>query len=303
MTELLSVIIPTYNPHAGRLKQTLLALQQQTLNLTKWELIIVDNNSTVPVKVDLAWHPNSRMVTEHNQGLTHARLKGFDTAKSNLLVLVDDDNILAEDYLQNALNIFEANPTLGAIGGKSLPLFEAAPPKWLPAFYGNLALRNLGDKNITGAWQNHYPEYAPIGAGMCLRKPAINTYMAKIKTGANVITDRTGNSLSSGGDNDLVLEVLKSGWEVGYFPALTLLHIIPKERMTVAYLARLAGQSNQSWVKLLDSHGINPWKKVGVWTLPIRKVKAWFTFKVWAGKANYIKWRGYCGMLSGLAEI
>jgi glycosyltransferase involved in cell wall biosynthesis len=303
MTKSLSVIIPTYNPDANRLKKTLEALQHQTLEFDKWELIIVNNNSTHPIQADLSWHPNSSIISETRQGLTYARLKGFDNASGHLIVMVDDDNVLAADYLKNIVDIFEAHPTLGAVGGKSLPIFETPPPVWLKQFYGSLALRDLGENTMISGWENKYPDCAPIGAGMGIRKTALAAYITKTNSHKSVITDRTGNSLSSGGDNDLVIELLKSGWQVGYFPSLVLQHIIPQKRMEPDYLARLEFATNRSWVMLLNSHGINPWKKIAVWTLPLRKLKSWFGFKVMGNKTNYIKWQGYCGMLKGLAEI
>lgn len=303
MPDKLSVIIATYNPDKDRLNKTLDALQQQTPPLNQWELIIVDNNSTQPIDADLGWQPNSVVVHEARQGLTYARLKGFATANNDIVVLVDDDNVLDAAYLQNVLQIFGQHPALGAIGGKSLPLFEPPPPSWLNEFYGSLALRDMGDETQIQAWENNYPQYAPIGAGMAIRKQALASYIKKAKSQQNMIADRTGTSLASGGDNDIVLEILKSGWQVGYFPQLTLQHIIPQERMQVAYMARLQNSSNNSWVKLLHSHGICPWKKIAPWTLPLRKAKAWFSFKAALNQSGYIKWRGYCGMVDALAEI
>ncbi|TFF40864.1 glycosyltransferase [Mucilaginibacter psychrotolerans] len=299
----ISVIIPTYNPNRDRLNKTLVALKAQTLALTQWELIIVDNNSTPPVKADLSWHPDAIILREPMQGLTYARLRGFNAAKNSLLVMVDDDNLLDENYLQNATTIFGNQAGLGAIGGKSLPEFEITPPSWLKEFYGSLALRDMGHETHIQSWQNNYPQYGPIGAGMAIRKEALASYMKKAQSQQNMITDRTGTSLASGGDNDIVLELLRSGWLVGYFPQLVLHHIIPKERMEVAYLAKLLNNTNHSWIKLLHSHGINPWKKIPGWTVPLRKVKGWFVHNAFAGKVNYIKWRGYCGTTDALARL
>lgn len=287
----------------ARLNKTLSALKAQTLALTQWELIIVDNNSTPPVKADVSWHPDAVILREPVQGLTYARLSGFNAAKNGLLVLVDDDNLLHESYLQNVASIFGKHTGLGAIGGKSLPEFETTPPSWLKEFYGNLALRDLGNEEKTQSWQNLYPAYAPIGAGMAIRKVALASYIKKGETRQHVIADRSGTSLASGGDNDIVLEILKSGWQVGYFPQLVLHHIIPKERMAVAYLAKLLNNTNHSWIKLLHSHGINPWKKIPGWTVPLRKAKGWFAHQAFAGRVNYIKWRGYCGTTDALAGL
>ena len=302
---LISVIIPTYNPNIQRLEQTLTGLKIQSLPYKFWELLIVDNNSSTVFtdKIDISWQPGSSIISEPRQGLTYARLKGFSSAKGDIIVMVDDDNILQEDYLQQVSNIFEDNPKLGAAGGKSLPRFEAEQPAWLKEFYDSLAIRDLGDNVVMNQWENKYPEYAPIGAGMAIRKEALTSYIDKIANQTNAISDRTGTSLSSGGDNDIVIEVLRSGWLTGYFPQLQLRHIIPAARTNSNYLARLVNNSNKSWMQLLDSHQINPWKKIPAWTSPLRKLKAWFTYKAWQNKLNYIRWQGACGLFDGLAAI
>jgi glycosyltransferase involved in cell wall biosynthesis len=303
MTDFLSVILPTYNPNTSRLRQTISGLKDQTLPFTNWELIIVDNNSAPAVDIDLSWHPNHKIVKEAKPGLTHARLKGFEQASGAIMVMVDDDNVLDKDYLKNTLSLFGKSSTLGAIGGKSLPLFESPPPLWLKEFYGSLALRDLGDEAMISTWKNEYPNSSPIGAGMGIRTTALGSYINKITTSGSVISDRTGNELTSGGDNDMVIEILRSGWQVGYFPSLQLLHIIPEQRMQINYLARLLNNTNRSWIQVLEKHHINPWKKVTGFTVPFRKVKAWFTYRAWQSAANYIKWQGACGLFDGLAAI
>jgi len=300
----LSVIIPTYNPNLRRLNQAIEGLKTQTLPVHQWELIIIDNNSSVGFmdQLSLNWQPNFRLIREPKQGLTFARVCGFKAAAADVIVLVDDDNILAEDYLTNVTKIFETRPAIGAIGGKSVPLFESAPPDWLAEFYGNLALRDFGDGVIIDRWNGTYPLVAPIGAGIGLRKEALKRYLRRVDTEKNAIPDRQGKSLGSGGDNDIVLEILKSGWQVGYFPSLSLQHIIPYERIQPAYLARLINQTNRSWIAVLEYHGINPWKKIPRWSVPLRKVKAWFTYAAWKSHSNRIRWSGACGTYDGLSE-
>lgn len=285
--------------------QTLDGLKNQSLAKYEWELIIIDNNSSNDFyeQLDLSWHPSAKIATENRQGLTYARLRGFDESTGDIIVMVDDDNILNSDYLEQAISIFDKNPQVAAIGGKSFPRFETQPPVWLHEFYGNLALRDLGDDLIIAGWDNKYPDAAPIGAGMAIRREALKSYIEKITSGKSNISDRSGTSLSSGGDNDMVLEMLKSGWQVGYFPQLQLQHIIPTQRMEVDYLARLAHNTNKSWVQLLQSHGINPWQKIRGWGVLPRKIKAWFTYKAWQSKPAYIKWRGACGLFEGLASL
>ncbi|GGE44373.1 glycosyl transferase family 2 [Pedobacter psychrotolerans] len=301
----ISVVISTFNPNMQRLNQTLVGLKNQTFIIYNWELLIIDNNSDNPFtdRIDISWHPNGKITKEPKAGLTYARLKGFQESQGNLIIMVDDDNILSTDYLANAYSIFENDSKLGAIGGKSLPLFDFEPPSWLKNFYGNLALRDLGEEIIIEKWQNCYPESAPIGAGMVIKKSTLGNYIDKVTNKKSIIKDRTGKSLSSGGDNDIILEILKAGLKVGYFPSLTLKHIIPLERTTKTYLGRLNKDSTRSWIVLLNEHKINPWYKISRWSVPLRKIKAWFIYRPWSNESNFIRFCGACGLYDALSEL
>lgn len=302
---MISVIIPTYNPGAGHIHAALEALRAQTCPLSAWELIIIDNNSDNGVlqEVDLSWHVNARLIKEPQQGLTYSRLAGFRAAIGEIIIMVDDDNLLDTSYLENVISIFGNNGKIGAAGGKSLPVFETAAPAWLEEFYGSLALRDPGGETVISAWEGIYPKLAPIGAGMAIRKTALLSYLEKTSRTSRIITDRKGNSLASGGDNDIVLEILKSGWQVGYYPSLVLKHIIPAVRMLEPYIARLLNNTNKSWVQVLASHHICPWPGIPKWTLPFRKARAWYSCLAWKGPVNYIKWKAACGLFEGQAAI
>src|SRR5690349_21927962 len=133
----LAVVICTHNPHAGRLRRTLAGLRAQTLPAAEWETLIVDNASQ-PALTPAAWGDaapaNLRIVSEPQLGLTAARRRGLSEARAPLCVLVDDDNILAPDYLAQAARLAAAHPRVGAFGGRSVPEFEVPPPDWAREF-------------------------------------------------------------------------------------------------------------------------------------------------------------------------
>ncbi len=305
---MLSIIICTYNPKPHYLQRVLQCLQSQTLDRAEWELILVDNASATPLALNwqLDWHPQGKIVREETLGLTPARLRGFQEARGSWLLYVDDDNLLDPNYLLHVHQIAQQHPTLGAFGGKSLPEFESTPPEWLAPFYASLALRDLGEQILISPMSHQvetYPDYAPIGAGMAIRKQALESYVKRIQLGLNVVSDRKGNQLTSGGDNDMVLSVLQGGWQVGYFPALMLTHIIPPGRLDPSYLARLNHDSSRSWVQVLNIYHICPWSKIAGWTVGLRQLKAFFQYQAWKDTAAYIRWRGACGLYEGLANI
>jgi hypothetical protein len=113
------------------------------------------------------------------------------------------------------------------------------------------------------------------------------------------VLDRTGTALVSGGDNDLVMTLFEAGWEVGYFPELILTHLIPDGRLESSYLARLNRSMQKSWMEVLNIHSANPWPPLTPAGAQLRKAKAWFTHRAWAGRASWIRWQGTCGHFDG----
>lgn len=305
----LSVVIPTHNPDRDRLSRTLNALQQQDLDREAWELTVVDNASRdrdwVP-SFDFSWQPRSQLVREERLGLTWARLAGIASSRGQYLVFIDDDNVLALDYLRQAIAIFEQYPHVGAIGGKLLPEFEAEPAPWMRQFDHCLALRDLGDAiriypdtDAPDACKQH-PSYLPVGAGMGVRRAAIAIYVQRLQQdGTASILDRTGKHLSSGGDCDINFSLMTAGWYLGYFPQLQLVHLIAAGRLTQDYLARLNYHSSRSWCQVLDRYDACPWPPLPRWTVPLRKIKSYFVQQAWRDPVAYIRWRGACGQLEG----
>ena len=301
----LSVVISAHNPSSARLTRTLCGLSSQTLAPERWELVLVDNASTPPLALDLSALPTSHLVREDRLGLTFGRIAGMERSRAPIIVLVDDDNVVGPSYLESVLAIFAHEPRLGAVGGKSMPDWEAGSPRaWVEEFRDQLALRNFGEEAQIAALAGscEYPACSPIGAGMAFRRAAVQSWLASCRAGG-APTDRRGRDLSSAGDCDMVMFALKDGWQVGYFPELEMTHVIPEGRTTREYLGRLNYGIAKSWVQFLARHGTRPWSKVsrvGAW---LRKARAYVRYQAWAGPAQYVRWRGVCGTFDGRALI
>ena len=232
-----SVIICSHNPRENYLRRVLDALRAQTLPFAEWELLLVDNASKDPLagRFDLSWHPNARHVREEKTGLTPARLRGIAGSKGELLVFVDDDNVLRQDYLQACRKIAADWPQLGAWGGSCLPEFETEPPAELRPWLHGLLIEKLQE-----------PRWAklpiggpalPPGAGLVVRRAVADYYREQVLHDPMRQTlDRTGKLLGSGGDSDLALCGYHLGLGAGRFPELELTHLIPARRLTLEYL-------------------------------------------------------------------
>jgi GT2 family glycosyltransferase len=308
MSYAVSVVISTHAPNEPRLRRTLDGLRAQTLPPDRWELRLVDNASPDPKvfdRFDLSWHPAGRLVREARLGLSFGRVAGFRASSAPLLVLVDDDNVLAADYLENVVELFERHPHVGALGGRSVPEWEATPEPWVHEFAGNLALRDRDGECVADRkTDSGYPSCSPLGAGMAIRRAALEPWVRAVdEAGAARPTGRRGKLLTSGEDNDIVLTALSAGWAVGYFPRLSLTHLIPAGRVTREYQARLSHGIARSWVEVLDRHGIRPWPPVAPWSVGLRKVRAWFRLRAWRDAPSYVRWKAACGTFEGRALL
>jgi glycosyltransferase involved in cell wall biosynthesis len=236
---MVSVVLCTHNPRADFFSRTLDSLRAQDLSLSKWELVIVDNHSGKPVRtyVDLSWHPAARIVDESELGLTPARLRGIAETQGDILVFVDDDNVLQPDYLRVAEKIGIQNPSLGCWGGTSFGEFEEPPPIWAKPYLCYLAIREVTRFTVSAEYSF---DVVPTGAGMCIRRPIAEVYVAQIKgSPLRRELDRKGNSLVSGGDSDLAFTAIDRGLSIGLSPELRLSHLMSKNRLELPYLERL----------------------------------------------------------------
>ena len=304
---MISVLIPTHNPRPDFLDRTLAALRAQTLPAASWELVLIDNCSRTPLDENLiAWHPHGRILSAPTLGLTHARIAGQDAARGDILVWVDDDNLLASDYLATVELAFSENAALGAVGGKSIPEYESPPPPWYRPDLAPIGCRDLGDTRLDVKWgrdsTRSYPHFAPLGAGMSIRKQAMTDWVDLVKNDPiRRKFGRTGAALTSGEDNDINLTLLAAGWSLAYIPGLRLTHLIPARRLTLDYQRKIARATFRDFIRVLDIHGIRPWPAIARWTVPLRKAKAWVSLRAWSGPVASIRWHNACGQIEGRA--
>ena len=245
MEEEIAVIICSCNPQEIYFKQCLQSIEDANKKYKVKEILIIDNNS-VPALQEVAYVKdfadrtgNTRIIKETKKGLTPARLRGIKENTGNLIVFIDDDNFIAENFFEAGSKIAKENPHIGAWSGQVKLKFEQHPAAALHPYLGLLVKRDL-DKDL---WSNfpHLSDTMPCGAGLFVRKHVAKYYSQLHKDGKrNIQLDRSENSLFSGGDNDLAACACDVGMGVGLFQNLVLYHYIPVERTKLNYLLRLA---------------------------------------------------------------
>ena len=274
---LLSVLICTHNPRRDYIDRVLAALRAQTLPVTEWELIVVDNASTTPVamQIDLTWHLRARVVVESALGLTPARLRAIREAASDLLVFVDDDNVLAPDFLAEAARLAGLHPHLGALGCSIRAVYEKEPAGEICEWVWLLTVGEITEERWSNVSLSCPATYSlPSGAGLVIRTQVAKEYARLAATDPlRASLDRKGADLTGSGDRDLAATSLRLGFGTGKFPSLRLDHLMSAGRVDPAYLLRLAEATAYGETILAYLHNL-PWRPAPL-SLTRRWLNAW----------------------------
>ncbi|HLP08139.1 MAG TPA: glycosyltransferase [Opitutaceae bacterium] len=239
-THELSVVVCTHNPRRVFLERTLEALRRQQADFARWELVLLDNASTAPLSAayDLSWHPHGRHVREDTLGIAAARMRAMREARSDLILFVDDDNLLAPDYITRGLDYATNRPDLGVWGGQLVPEFERPPAEWTRRWWSYLAIRPL-ERDLQAASPRDY-EAIPPTAGEFIRRGVWERYLACVETDTrHLILGLRGSERISGQDTDIALCTFDLGLGAARFRDLVLTHIMPASRLEEPSLLRL----------------------------------------------------------------
>jgi glycosyltransferase involved in cell wall biosynthesis len=225
----IDLILCTYN-NAALLDRALAAISKQRVSSgTSWQVLVVDNNCTdqTPEVVEKYLRSGGiplRIVREPKQGLTPARLCGVRNTEGEWIAFVDDDCLLAEDWIEQAARFAIEHPACGAFGGQVILDWETAPPPYA----ANRRYAYAG--KVHGETAHRRPWLA--GAGMVVRRAALADCGWIDK---QFLEDRIGKRPVSGGDMEIGLRIA-ARHEVWYNPDCKLRHVVPERRMTRQYL-------------------------------------------------------------------
>jgi glycosyltransferase involved in cell wall biosynthesis len=181
---------------------------------------------------------NFSYFVENNQGLSFARNRGIDEAKGDILVYVDDDATVNEEYLETISDFFKNEQNAMAAGGAIFPVYETAEPAWMSHFTKILitAYKNEGSKIIEFKGKKF-----PGGGNAAYRKDVFE------KVGKfNPELGRKGTSLL-GAEEKAIFDKMKAlKMPVYYLPNMILYHIISPVKLTKEYFNILTFSMGQS---------------------------------------------------------
>lgn len=233
-----SVIVCTYNG-INRLSSTIEAISVLKSEID-FEFLLVDNASTDGTRewvLDF-WNKKNisipiSVVVEKQPGLMNARIRGIKEAKFDYLVFCDDDNELANNYLEVVHSIFEMNPKVGVIGGKGIIPDLNSVPDWFLEYQKSFAIGpQQGESGIINEW----PSFV-YGAGASFRKmPLIQLINSGYKF---QLKGRTQKVTISGDDLELCWLMQLMGYQIYYSQDLKFIHHVETSRVNTDYLIKM----------------------------------------------------------------
>jgi hypothetical protein len=262
----LDVCICTHSPRADVLALAIGALARQTA-APGFRVLLVDSASE-PRVPEAVLEPlrargiAARLVREPEAGVARARRRAIDETDGAWLLFVDDDNELADDYVEVGLRWAASRPDVGSFGGRLLLGERVRVPRWAAPFLPYLAIKDAGDAVITGASLDWGP-WEPPTSGAFVRRDLAEAYRRRVAEDPRALAlGRKGRAgLASGEDALMMRQAGSLGLLNAYQPALSLRHHIDQRRLEPRYLARFMwafGVSHAVLEHLLPGHPGTP---------------------------------------------
>lgn len=213
------IVIATYN-RSRLLGETLVNLSNHLKGHSDVGTIIVNNNSsddTQAVSESFSGQLSSfRTAQELQQGLSYARNHGIQAAAGDIVVFLDDDVEVDENWLDELLTPF-SDPDVAVVGGKVLPYGMQEFPDWLPREYGFLA--SVFDPSDVVCEIDKV-----MGANFAVRRSVFE------KVGLfDVSLGRKGKKLLGGEEVELFHRIRNAGFKIVYTPHSIVWHKISEK--------------------------------------------------------------------------
>jgi len=227
LTMNLTVILCTFNRHQLLEKALESVAASKVPDLVKWEVLVVDNNSTDQTR-DVIQHLSRRYqgrfryLFEPRQGKSFALNRAIREARGDVLAFMDDDVTVEPEWLRNLTAALDCEQWAGA-GGRIVLQWPAALPSWL---------------SINGPYARHpFPGFdqgdeakeligPPFGTNMAFRKEVFERH-GGFRTDLGPVP---GSEIRAE-DTEFGRRVIAAGERLRYEPSAVVYHPVPENRI------------------------------------------------------------------------
>lgn len=248
----LSVVVCTYN-RSALLKACLSSLVNQTTDKSKYEIIIVDNNSTDETQ-EIMRHfcksfSNIKLVSEYQQGLSSARNKGWIHASGKYIAFIDDDAIASSVWCEKILSSFlTVTPKPVSVGGPIYPYYETKPPKW---FCDDFEIRSWGASPGFLVPPRAFNGFS--GSNMAFEKRVLQEV-----GGFNPKFGMKGDEMFFGEETELFRRIHANEPYFWYDPEIKVYHFTPQRNTRLSYRMIRSIRMGQSSARLQHRRRFSP---------------------------------------------
>jgi len=231
----ISVIVSSYN-RCAILPETLDSLLAQEAASLRYEIIIVDNNSTDDTRAVIESYVRQdpekvRYVFEPEQGVSHGRNAGIKVARAPIFAFTDDDVWVTPDWVAMIKRAFDAHPEVAYAGGKVLPYWQTQMPLWISRYHWSpLAIQDYGNVPF---YLNSQTRLCLVGANLAFRRAALESLGMFAPD-----LQRVKDGIGSMEDLELQLRAWQAGMQGLYLPDLVATTEVAPARLTKAYHRR-----------------------------------------------------------------
>ena len=225
-----SVVIPTHN-HADLLAGALETVCRQTLDKCRYEVIVVDNNSTdhtrSVVEGFAARHRGIRYCFEPTLGTSSARNCGLRHSRGRYVAYLDDDCRAQAEWLAVAAEVIARHsPT--ALGGPYYTAFDGPKPSWASESCNSYV--PFTDARVLG--QN---EYGALAGGNVFVRRAVLEAVGGFDPRFGPVGQTPGY-----GDEPELFQRISERYPSSfcYEPRLAVRHVVRPEKLTLWYNVR-----------------------------------------------------------------
>jgi glucosyl-dolichyl phosphate glucuronosyltransferase len=232
-----TVVVCTYN-RAGILKHCLHSLVEQNAAKNLFEVIVIDNNSNDKtaevIQTFVENNINFRMLYEKEQGLSHARNRGFKEAMTNHVAYLDDDAKALRSYVNRMIWVID-NFDFDAFGGRYVPWYTVPRPKWFLDEYGS----NGYKLEKIGVLKDDF-----IDGGVSIFKKRALESLGGFSTDLGM----RGGEIAYGEETNLQVKMRKVGLKIGFDPDLIVEHLVSDYKYNVYWFLKSAyANGRYSW--------------------------------------------------------
>lgn len=162
-------------------------------------------------------------------GKSSALISGLNVSKSFYTVILDDDNILENQFIENASTILSNNPNIGCLGSLGLIDSNQTYPEWFDDYKSSFAI-GLPQQGKIKDW---------VWGAASIIKMESWKILSKLEFRFLLDVERLGHNIPvkiGGEDVELSLAIKKIGYEIDFSEELKFIHKFDVTRLDKKYL-------------------------------------------------------------------